>query len=284
MSVEQLSVEQLSVEQMSAGTVAGPTPVARWVLSDSARALALWALALCAIAGMYTSFFPAMESSDLTDLIDNLPDALVGALGYDQIGSAPGYISASVYALLGPALLMVFAVIKAGRLLAADEENGHVELELTAPVARETFLLGRLVAIWLMILTLCAALTVAEIGFVAALGLDVATGNLVATGMSLAMLGIAIATVTAAAGAVTGRQVAAVAVGGFVAVAGFLFNAIGPQVGADWMTAVSPMSWYIGGEPLINGVALADVLRPALLSAVAAMIGIAGFRRRDLMV
>ncbi|WP_370327678.1 ABC transporter permease subunit [Euzebya sp.] len=274
----------MSADRPATTRPAGTRPITSWVLSEQRRPLALWTLAVCAVAAMYISFYPSIGGAELDDLVANLPEGVVTALGYDQIGTAAGYLSSTVYGLLGPALLLVFAVQRGSGLVAGEEEAGTLELELTAPVGRGQVLLGRLAAIWIALAGLVTALVVVTLAFVPLLELDVRVGDVVATGAMLLLLVGAVATVTAAAGASTGRKGVAVGVGAGVAVLGFVLDAIGPTVDAGWMTAISPFSWYLAEEPLRNGFDPIGAALLAGLAVAAALVGLARYERRDLMV
>jgi ABC-2 type transport system permease protein len=75
------------------------------VLRHLRRSLTLWAIAVAAVAAMYISFYPSIGGTDVEELIENLPEALVTALRYDAIATAAGYLTSTVYGLLGPILL-----------------------------------------------------------------------------------------------------------------------------------------------------------------------------------
>ncbi|MBO2456844.1 hypothetical protein [Actinomadura violacea] len=65
-------------------------------------------------------------------------------------------------------------------------------------------------------------------------------------------------------------------------VAAYALNGFAPQVGADWLRYLTPYHYYIGGEPLRNGLDLVDV---AVLAAAAIILIAAGawrLNRRDL--
>jgi len=103
--------------------------------------------------------------------------------------------------------------------------------------------------------------------------------------LHLALFGILFGALAYAIGAATGRR--AVALGGSAAVAvlAYLANAVLPQVeGLAGARALSPWDWYLGGDPLVNGVQVGHVL---LLAGAAVLLVAAGtwaFRRRDIAV
>lgn len=270
----------------SATSTAPPGAVARSVVRERARALALWSVAVGAVAAMYTAFWPSIGGGDVVDAyLGSMPPALVDAMGLDAMSSPGGYLSATVYALLGAALLLVLTVGSGARLVAGAEEDGTLELELAAPVSRRRVYLERLVALWVSALVVVAALTVAVLVAATAVGMDVGTGRVLAGSAGLLALAVAVGTVALAAGAVTGRRAVALGVGAGVAVASYLAHALGATVdGAGWLQQVSPWGWYLGGDPLTTGLDVGGLALLAALTAVATVVGLVVFERRDLMV
>ncbi|MEX2504854.1 MAG: ABC transporter permease subunit, partial [Egicoccus sp.] len=108
---------------------------------------------------MYTSFYPMMgqDAAAIEPFMENMPEGMISALGMDQMASAAGYLQSTVFGLLGPALLLVFAIGTGARTLAGAEEDGTLELELTHPVSRTRVYLERLAGLWAGALALVVA-------------------------------------------------------------------------------------------------------------------------------
>lgn len=270
---------------MATDTAAPSIPILRATLGDHRRALVGWSIALAIVSAIYTSFWPAMGSGEEYEaLIATMPEALVKALGYDQIGTAAGYLASTVYDLLGPVLLLVFALGTGARLIAGHEEDGTLELELTSPVPRRQIYLERLAMLWTGVITLVVVLTVVTSLLVSVLDMDVAFTNLLAGSAGLGLLVLGLGTIAFAVGAATGRRSMALAIAAGLAVLAYLFNAIGPAADLDWMSRVSPFGWYTDPRPLLNGVDVPSLLQLAAIPLVAAAAGLWRFRNRDLMV
>jgi ABC-2 type transport system permease protein len=259
-------------------------PVLTGVLRDQRRSLVLWGIALAAVSAMYISFYPAMGGSEMDELIANLPEGFVTAMGYDRIGTPGGYITSTVYGLLGPALLLVFAIGGGARLIAGCEEDGTLELEFAAPVSRRQVFVERLLALWTDILALVAVVTVVTLLLVAALDMEIGLDRVLAGSSGLLLLVLGLGTVALAVGAATGRRAVALGIAAGLAVAAFMLNALGPSLEIGWMTAISPFSWYLENEPLTNGFDVRGLLLLAAVPIVAAVGALVAFERRDLMV
>jgi len=272
----------MSAEKPATG---GRLTVFGGVLRDGLRALVIWAVALAAVCAMYVSFYPSMGGSgEMQTLIDQMPEALVQALGYEEVATAGGWLSSTVYGLLGPALLLVFAIGFGGRLIAGQEEDGSLELEYASPVTRDRVFLERLLALCVATVALVAVVTIACALLVVALGMEVGAEQLLAGSSGLFLLTLGYGTVALAVGAASGRRALALGVAAGLAVLAFMFDALGPVIDAGWMTDISPFSWYMGGVPLINGFDLRGLALLALVPIVSAAAGLLFFRHRDLMV
>jgi ABC-2 type transport system permease protein len=270
-----------------AGTgTAEPLAVLRGVLREGRRSLVLWAVALASVTTIYVSFYPAMGGDEMAAMIESLPEDLSAALGYDRMGSAGGYLTSTVYGLLGPILVLVFAIGRGARTIAGEEEDGSLELELTAPVSRTTVLLQRLAALWLSLVALVAVVVAVTVVLVGPFGFEgVTVGDVVGAGLGMLLLGAAFGTVAVAAGAVTGRRPIALAAAAGLAVASYVANALsGLAEGAAWLEDVSPFGWYLGQDPVVDGPSWTGYLLLAALILVAAAVATTVFRRRDLMV
>jgi len=267
------------------GAGAPRTPITRWLLREQRRSHVLWGASLAAVSALYMSFYPTMANEDMEALMAGLPEALRVGMGWDRISSGAGYLESTVYGLLAPALLLVFAVSHGARLLAGEEEEGTLELESTAPVGRRSLLLQRFTALTVGLVVLVAVVGGVTLVLAPVLDMGIAAANILAACLGLWLFVLAMGAVAFAVGAATGRRGPALSVGSALAVGSYMANAIAPMTeGADWLTAVSPFSWYLGGDPLTSGV---DPLGYGLLiglTVVAIGLGLVAFDRRDLGV
>jgi ABC-2 type transport system permease protein len=264
--------------------VADTFAVLSGVLRDQRRSLGLWGLALTAVTLVYVSFYPAVGGDEMQSMVDALPEGLATAMGYDQLGSAAGYLTSTVYGLLGPALLLVFGISRGARLVAGLEEEGGLELELTAPVSRRQVVTERLLALLASLATLVVVVVVVTVGLRAVIDLEnVTIGGILATSLGLLLLTAAFASVTYAAGAVSGRRSIALAVGAGLAVVSYVADAIGSVVeAASWLLEVSPWSWYLSGDPMTQGIDPGGYGLLLAVTLVSAAIAVVTFGRRDL--
>jgi ABC-2 type transport system permease protein len=258
-------------------------PVLTGVLKEQRRSLIVWSAALAAVSAFYISFYPAMGGTTaMQDMIDSLPSGMTQALGYDQIGSAAGYIGATVYGLLGPILMLVFGISMGARLIAGEEEAGSLELEMAAPVDRMQLVRERWLAVAIDLTVLATSVAVATVLLVIGLDLDVNLMNLLAMTVGLLLFALAFASVAFAIGAATGSRTAALGGTAALAVMAYLAHAIGPQIeGGAWMDKISPFGWYKGSDPLINGWDVGGLVLLGAVVVISVPLALVTFANRD---
>lgn len=255
-------------------------------LRDQRRSLLGWTVAIVAVGVLYAAFWPLMITPEMKAALEAFPPALLEALGYDDITTAAGYVGSTTFGLLGPALIIVFAAATGGSAIAGEEESGRLDLTLAHPVSRWSVALQRFAAIVVAMVIVGAALAISLIAISgpAQLG-DIGTANLAAASFHLVVFGIFFGALALGVGAATGRRSLVYAAVAFVAVGGFLANNLAPMVDEiAWLRDVSPFRYYSEGEPLRNGLQVADMA--VLFVASAVFVAIGGFilDRRDVAV
>lgn len=259
-------------------------PVAAAALRERRRGALLWALAVGAVSAMYVAFWPAMgEGAEMQALIDNMPEALVVAMGYEGIGSPAGYLESTVFGLLAPILLLVLAITAGARLVGGEEEDGTLELELTAPASRLRIYVERLAAAWLLVGALVVATTVAVLASGPLFDLGIRPLYVLAASLGLLLLVGGFTTLAFAIGAGGARRSAAIGAAAGLAVLAYVFRGVANAAGVELLGALSPFAWMLDPEPLVHGFAARGLALLAGISLIAAPLGAWAFMRRDLM-
>jgi ABC-2 type transport system permease protein len=255
-------------------------------LWDTRRSLIGWSLAVAAVAAMYASFWPTVNSPQMQQALRSYPQGLLEALNYNDLFSAAGYVGSTVYGLLVPLLVTVFAISYGTSAVAGDEEAGTLDLVLAHPVSRTRLALQRFGALGAALLVIGAVLWLAMLAITGPGQLDdISAAEFAAATVQLVLLGACIGGLAFAVGAATGRKAVAIGAAAAVAVLAYLANGTLPQLeGLEWTRDVSPWHWMVGGEPLKNGLQVGDSLRLLGTTAVLVGLGTWAFNRRDVAV
>jgi ABC-2 type transport system permease protein len=253
---------------------------------DARRALVGWAVAIAAVAAMYASFWPTVNTPDMQKAMASYPQSVLEAFNYNDLASAAGYVGSSVYGLLVPLLVVVFAINYGTRAVAGDEEAGTLDLVLAHPVSRTKVALQRFASLAAALALIGVVLGLAMLAISRPAQLDgISVGEFAAATFQLALLGACLGGFAFAIGAATGRKSFAIAGTAGVAVLAYLANGVFPQLkGLDWTRDVSPWHWSIGGEPLKHGLQVGDSLLLLATTVVLVALGALALNRRDVAV
>jgi ABC-2 type transport system permease protein len=220
-----------------------------------------------------------------------------------RIDSPDTFLSLRYFAFM-PLIFGVYAVINGSGLLAADEENGTLDLVLAHPVSRTGLFLGRLLAFLAVTLFILA---VAWVGLVipmsgTALQDKLSLGQAALPFLSLLALLLFFGTLALLLSMVLPSRRLAAMTTGFILLAGFFFSAFArassaaqadPLTGArgeaagptalEVIARFSPLDYYQGGEAVngLNWAWFVALMAPAVLFTALAWWR---FERRDIRV
>lgn len=258
-------------------------PLFRRALVDSWRATLGWAAGLAAAIMLYLPLYPSIgANSQMEDVIKTLPSEMIKALNYDQITSGPGYTQATIFGLIGFALMTIASVSWGAAAIGGDEESGQLELTLAHGVTRVQVVLERALALAGRVVLLTGLVFVLILLLNDSAGLGLSTGNLF--GASVIFAGLALLTGTAAllGGAVSGRKTIGLACGAGVGVLAYVFNAVGRQSpDVEWLLNFSPYNWAYGTNPLTDGPDWASAAWLWVLAVALVAVSALALKRRD---
>jgi ABC-2 type transport system permease protein len=255
-------------------------------LWDGRRSLLGWALAIAGVTVLYSAFYPSMRNPQLSQAMASYPESMRKAFHMQDMASAAGYLGSTVFGILVPILVVIFAIAAGSRAVAGDEEAGTLDLLLAHPVGRIRLLLSRFAALIVQLLLINAAAFVALLAISGPAQLSgVSVAEFGAVVLQVALLGVCFGALAIAVGAATGRRALVFGVGAGVAVVAYFADSVAPQIsGLSWLQKASPFHWYAGGEALRSGLQLGGCALLIGVAAILVALGVAAFRGRDLAV
>jgi ABC-2 type transport system permease protein len=255
-------------------------------LWDQRRGIVIWAIGIAAVGVAYAAFYPSMQSPEMAQVMEAYPQEFLDAMGFTDLTSPEGYLGGTVYGLLGPALVLIFATVLGARAIAGEEEAGRLDTLLAHPVQRWVVVVQRAAAMVVALVLAGVALLLAMVAISGpAAFASIGVGNLVAATLQLVLVALLFGSLALAVGALTGRRGLAFGIVALVAIVTYFANTLGPSVDAlAWSREVSPFRYYSGGEPLRNGLQVVDSLVLVAGSVVLVALAVIGFRRRDVAV
>lgn len=258
-------------------------------LRDKCRSMLFWGIGLVALAILIIMLLPTVtaESELFESYLEIMPDELLAVFGGQiaDIATPEGFLNAELFFMMTPILFLVFAIGFGAGAIAGEEEQGTLDLLLANPLSRRRVVLEKFGALSIGIISLAITYWVGLAVGMAIVNEYVNLLNVAAVCFSLALLGITFGTLSLAIGCALGKRNLAMAGTGGLAVVTYFLNALAPVVDfLEPLRGISPFYYYIGNDPLYNGLNAGHAGVLIGLTAVFLVAGLLLFERRDLSV
>ncbi len=246
--------------------------------------LAVWFVAIVLLMLLVVAFYPSVrDNPELNSIYGDLSPSAQGLLGGSDLTSPAGYLSTQVFAFFLPIVVLVFGLSRGAALLAGEEEERTLDLLLAQPVTRTSAYVQKSAAlvVGLALLTLASWLPLVTVG--RAVGLDLPWTDTLAVCVQMGLFCLALSLWAQAIASATGRRVLGVAVAAAYAFVAYLVYGLAGAV--SWLEHLNPLSlwrWYLGNDPLNNGLGWQEVTVLVATSVAAVLVGTILFSRRDL--
>ncbi len=227
---------------------------------------------------MYASF-PA----EALTVFEQLPEELMALFDGGDLSTPEGFYSLETFGFMAPVSVIVVTVVMGAGALAGEESRRTMGLLLACPISRNRIVLEKTIPMVLFAFVVGFA-TFAGVSLgslVADLGMSI--GNIAATSTLQALIGLVFGLLALALSAATGRT--AISIYGAVGAALFfhLFNSFGElNDGLAELGWLTPFSYYLGSDPLNNGMNWGDAAVLAALSVILIGLSFVLFERRDI--
>lgn len=217
------------------------------------------------------------------EAVAGYPEAMREAFRLDDLTSAAGYLGSSVFGLILPLIAMFYGAATGARAIAGDEESGRLDLILAHPVSRTTLVLQRFAALSTGAFVIAFAIFAGMLAIRPSAKLtDVTIAEFAAQCLNLALLAIVFGALAIGIGAATGRRALVFTITAVIGVIAYALHSFAGQLRIEGGRLLSPFHYYIGGEPLKNGLQWTDATVLLVAALVLVATGIIWFNRRDL--
>lgn len=255
--------------------------VLRQTLRDARRGWLWWALGLLLYVGLILAFYPSIKSDpSVNEILRKLPASLRVLFGEDLTTPA-GYVGGRLFSLM-PILLSVFAGLTGSALIAGEEARGHLEFPLAQPISRSSLLVGRTLALLILLLSLGAVLFLGIWALGQVFQAPLPAARVLETAALHTLGAWVFGALALAVGAATGRAGVASAMGAGLGIALVVLHTLSGQVAAlrdlEWL---NPWQYALGRSPLLHPVSVTPLLVCLLVGAALALVAAPFFRNRD---
>ena len=255
-------------------------------LRDQRRSLMWWGIGLVALTSLTVAFYPAFrDAPEFEEIFERMPEALLKAFAGDfsDYTSPEGFLNSELFFFVVPLMFVIFAVAFGSGAIAGEEARGTLGLLLTSPTTRSQVVMQKFGAMAVSALALAVFLWVGLTAGAAIVDMDIGVWGMASATFSAALLGLAFGTFALALGCITGNRGLSLGVASATAIAAYFLNALVPLVDSlAPLQKLSPFYYYIGSDPLTNGLSLLHVTVLVGLTAIALGVALFSFERRDL--
>ena len=254
-------------------------------LRDSKKSIIYYSIGTISLGLYVTLFYPTIrDSTGLTDFLEQLPEAMLAFIGDADTYTTPeGFLNAEVFGFMGPMIFGVFAIIAGAGTIAGEEESHSLDQLLANPVSRKQVLLQKAGALLTGLLALSIALWIGIIGGSKIAGFGLSLIGTTQAIFSLYILGITLGLIALAIGASTGKKSLAGGFAASVAIIGFLLDTFLSFVDAlDPLRFISVFYYFNANDVIINGINPVHCITMVCTAAIALVIAIWQFEKRDL--
>ena len=269
----------------------------RNVLTLARVGVGAWALIVAFWALMVVWIYPSLSDAevDFEEYLNAMPEQVRAAIGVAAPEEAALVFEGGAFTFVGflnieylsylPLLLGIYAVVYCGGLVSKEVERGTLDVVLSQPVERTTFLLSKLAGFMTLALAVTVASTLALLLGAITVDVDVSVANLVAVHAVAFLLAAAIAGYSTLASCVSldpGRSLAAA---GILTAFSYFANVLGSAIeGIGWLKYASLFYYYDSLQVLADGaVNWTGVAVYVAVFAVTVAASVVVFRRRDLV-
>ena len=253
---------------------------------DQIKPLLWWGIGIAALVLITMLFYPSMrDAPDFSEMLDSMPEPVIKALvgEFTDFRSPEGFLGSQLFFLMVPLIYILFSIISASGAIAGEERRGILEMLLSYPVDRRSVVVHKFLALVVAGFVFGVCIWSSVLLGILLVSMEISLLRVTETVASAFLFGTAFSAFTLFLSAATGNRGFSVGIASAVAFASYIIYTMGPQVDLlEPFSRVSPFHFYIGSNPLVNGL---DMTHGGTLVGIAAVflyLAIFTFERRDI--
>jgi ABC-type transport system involved in multi-copper enzyme maturation permease subunit len=247
-----------------------------WLLWTAIAVVAMWSISMLYIWIM-------AESGDAyVTMIADFPEAMSNLYGMNN-GTAEGLAMSGIFFLMGPLVLLAYAIGLGSAAAVGEEEGRSLPLLLSSPLRRRSILLAKSAVVIIGVLVIAGLTWLGVVVFAAIFGMDLAEQNVLGTSIQLLGMVFLFGALALGLAAWRGSSALGIGVAAGLAVLSYFVTTMLPVV--EELADVAKLTpWYLfsGAESLSNGIDVVLLGIALLIAAALYGVGLYTLDRRDL--
>ncbi|HEX7368269.1 MAG TPA: ABC transporter permease subunit [Candidatus Saccharimonadales bacterium] len=245
-----------------------------------------WAIGLIVLIAFIVLAYAAVkgQADQLNKAFSGLSSTAGSFFGASDMFTPVGYMNSQLFYITLPILFIILSVTLAGSLTSKDERHHTLELLLARPISRTRLLLAKMLAAIIIVATLGVITAGFTILCSLLAGLHISANHLTLTTLWTVLFSGAFGAIAFMLHAAAQRTRKAAAVAAILlSLGGYILASIGSMVhGIAWFAELLPYHYFDSSAMLRGHVPTGLIVYVAAMYAVALLVSIAGFRRRDI--
>jgi ABC-2 type transport system permease protein len=238
-------------------------------------------VALVVIGAFYVGTM-SVSGEQYVDILDAMPAAFAKIYG-TQDGTNAGMAMAGMYSLMGPIVLLAYAIGLGASAAVGEEEARTLPMLLSSPLRRRSILLAKTAVAVIGVVVIVVAMWLGLVVSAALVGLDVGSYDSFAASVQLIGMVAVFGALSLGISAWRGSSALGISVAAGTAVLSYFVTTMVPVVEeVAELARLTPWWLYSGAEALYRG--LDPVLLAVAMAITAALFGLGAYTldRRDL--
>lgn len=228
---------------------------------------------------MMGPIYTSIEGS-MADFGDALPEQLLALFGGGDMSTPAGFYQLEIFGMVAPIAVMVVTITIAAKALAGEEENRTMGLLLANPVSRRTVVAQKTITMVVFGGIVGFAIFAGTALGVVIGGVDLNLVNIAATCVLVTLIGLLFGALSMVISAATGRVALAIFIPVGAALVFHTMNGLASLSDA-WWGALSPFHYYLGNDPLNNGMDWGGAAVLTVLTVVLIALAFPAFDRAE---
>ena len=249
-----------------------------WLVWTIVAIVALWIIGAFYVAVM------SVSGDEYVSLMEEFPEPLANIYGQHG-GTAAGMAMAGMYSLMGPIVLLTYAIGLGASAAVGEEEAQTLPLLLSSPLRRRSILITKTLVAVLGAILITVAMWLGMIVSAAIFGLDISDFDALSSSVQLLGMVFCFGAVALGISAWRGSSALGISVAAGLALISYFVTTMVPVVEEiAELARITPWWLYTGAEALYKGIDPA--LLAIALAIAAALFGMGAYSldRRDLKV
>ena len=268
------------------GRLAGSARVSSiWLktMSEYQTLLLITSAVMFLIMGALIGPMYASIPAETLTTFEQLPEQLMALFGGGDMSTPEGWYTLETFGLMAPVAVILVTVVMGAGALAGEESRRTMGMLLACPISRYRVVFEKAIpmVLFAFLVGFATFAGVALGSLIADLGMSI--GNIAATATLQVLVGLVFGSLAFALSAGTGRT--SISIYGAVGAALFfhLVNSLGAlNDGIADLAWLTPFHYYLGNDPLNNGMDWVNAAVLAVLSVVLIGLSVVLFQRRDI--